>query len=157
MTTEQLKELAEDPKKFLNRCKHYEQRIKIKQAQIQHYRGMEYAITATIKDTTSFGGIVTSKIENCSISIMAIEEDIQKEIEYIKKDRLLIQEAINLVDDEDLRQVLEARYVYEMKWEEIALLLGHSYRWTLRLHGKALKNISQKSKEAILSHTKLAL
>lgn len=150
MTLEQLTELSEDPKKFLNRCKHYEQRIKIKQNQIQHYRDMEYSITAAIKDVPSFGGAVTSKIENCSISIMTIEEDIQKEIEAIKKERLLVQEAISLVDDEDLRRVLEARYVNEMKWEEIAVTLFYSYRWTLRLHGRALKSISQKAKEATL-------
>ncbi|MDO4301239.1 MAG: hypothetical protein Q4D26_07615 [Clostridia bacterium] len=152
MTVEQLKELAEDPKKFLNRCRHHEQRIKMKKDQIQHYRDMEYSITAAIKDIPSFGNKPTSKIENCSISIMAIEEDIQNEILEIQKDRALIRKAINLVDDEDLRQLLEARYLNELKWEEIALLLNHSYRWTLRLHGKALKNISQKAKEAILSH-----
>ena len=152
MTLEQLTELAEDPKNFLNRCKHYEQRIKLKQKQIQHYRDLEYSVTATIKEASAYTRTVSSKIENCSTAIIVMEEDIQKEIEQIKRNRLLIQEAINLLDNEDLQQILEARYVYEMKWEEIALLLEHSYRWTLRLHGKALKNISQKAKEAILSH-----
>lgn len=149
MTLEQLTELSEDPKKFLNRCKHYEQRIKIKQNQIQHYRDMEYSITAAIKDVPSFVGAVTSKIETCSISIMSIEEDIQKEIEAIKKERLLVQDAINLVDDEDLKCILEARYINGRKWEEISTDLAYSYRWTLILHGRALKNISQKAKELI--------
>lgn len=148
MTIEQLTELSEDPKKFLNQCRHHNQRIKLKEAQIQHYRDMEYSITATIKDTPSFGSTPTSKVENCTISIMAIEEDIQKEIEEIKKGRLLVQEAIDLVDDHDLKSVLEARYINEMRWEEIAAALFFSYRWTLRLHGKALKYISQKAKEA---------
>lgn len=148
MTIEQLQELSEDPKKFLNRCKHYEQRIKIKQAQIQHYRDMEYSITSTIKDVPSFVGSVTSKIENCSISIMAIEEDIQKEIETIRQERLLVQEAIAMVDNPDLKSVLEAKYIDEMTWEEIAVQLFYSYRWTLRLHGRALRELSIKAKEA---------
>ena len=152
MTIEQLQELSEDPKKFLNRCRYYEQRIKLKQAQIQHYRGMELSITASLKDIPTFGSAPTSKIENCTISIMGLEEDIQKEIENIKRDRLLVIEAINLVDEQDLRQILESRYIYETKWEEIALLSGYSYRWTLRLHGRALKLISKKAKEAISIH-----
>ena len=152
MTIEQLTELAEDPKKFLNRCRYYEQRIKLKQAQIQHYRDMELSITASLKDIPTFGSAPTSKIENCTISIMGLEEDIQKEIENIKRDRLLVIEAINLVDEQDLRQILESRYIYETKWEEIALLSGYSYRWTLRLHGRALKLISKKAKEAISIH-----
>lgn len=157
MTEEQLKELYEDPKKFLNRCRHCEQHIKMKKDQIRHYRDIEYSITAAIKEVPSFGNNVTSKIENCSVSIMAIEEDIRKEILMLQKDRALIQEAINLVDDEDLKQLLEARYLNELKWEEIAVLLGYSYRWVLRLHGKSLKNISQKAKEAILSHVELVI
>lgn len=152
MTIEQLQELSEDPKKFLNRCRYYEQRIKLKQAQIQHYRDMELSITASLKDIPTFGSAPTSKIENCTISIMGLEEDIQKEIENIKRDRLLVIEAINLVDEQDLRQILESRYIYETKWEEIALLSGYSYRWTLRLHGRALKLISKKAKEAISIH-----
>lgn len=152
MTIEQLQELSEDPKKFLNRCRYYEQRIKLKQAQIQHYRDMELSITASLKDVPTFGSTPTSKIENCTISIMGLEEDIQKEIENIKRDRLLVIEAINLVDEQDLRQILESRYIYETKWEEIALLSGYSYRWTLRLHGRALRLISKKAKEAISIH-----
>lgn len=152
MTIEQLQELSEDPKKFLNRCRYYEQRIKLKQAQIQHYRDMELSITASLKDIPTFGSAPTSKIENCTISIMGLEEDIQKEIENIKRDRLLVIEAINLVDEQDLRQILESRYIYETKWEEIALFSGYSYRWTLRLHGRALRLISKKAKEAISIH-----
>lgn len=152
MTIEQLQELSEDPKKFLNRSRYYEQRIKLKQAQIQHYRDMELSITASLKDVPTFGSAPTSKIENCTISIMGLEEDIQKEIENIKRDRLLVIEAINLVDEQDLRQILESRYIYETKWEEIALLSGYSYRWTLRLHGRALRLISKKAKEAISIH-----
>ena len=155
MTTEQLQELSENPKKFLNRCRRYEQRIRLKKDQIQHYRDMELSITAPLKEALSFGSGPTSKIENCTVSIMGLEEDIQKEILALQKDRVLIREAINLVDDEDLRQLLEARYLNELKWEEISLLMSYSYRWTLRLHGRALKYLSQKAKEVPQSHIEL--
>ena len=52
-----------------------------------------------------------------------------------------IEEAIKAVPDGRQQQILHMRYVERKKWEEIAVDLGIDYRWTLRLHGKALKKI----------------
>lgn len=146
MKRENLEILAEKPKEFLNRCKWHEQRIKFKQAQIQKYRDMACSITAPLKDNPSFGsGVPSSKIENCIANIDGLERDIQEEIEKLRTELRTIEEAINLVSNKDLKFILEARYLQQMKWEEIAVLLPRSYRWTLRLHGKALQELSKEA------------
>lgn len=145
MTQEDLKILSRNPKEFLSRCKWNEQRIKIRREQIQKYRDMALSITASIKDVPSFGGVPSSKIENCAVNIAELESGIEEEIKKLKDEIGIIKEAINLTKDNDLKFLLEARYLQRMNWEEIAVLLSRSYRWTLRLHGKALQEISREA------------
>lgn len=146
MTQEDLEILAKRPKDFLNHCKWHEQRIKFKQEQIQRFRDMACSITAPLKDVPSFGsGVPSSKVENCIVNISGLAQDIQKDIEKLRAELQTTRKAIDLISDTDLKFLLEARYLQRMKWEEIAMLLSCSYRWVLRLHGKALQEISKEA------------
>lgn len=146
MTQEDLEILAERPKDFLNHCKWHEQRIKFKQEQIQRFRDMAYSITAPLKDVPSFGsGVPSSKVENCIVNIAGLAQDIQKDIEKLRAELQTTRKAIDLISDTDLKFLLETRYLQRMKWEEIATLLSCSYRWVLRLHGKALQELSKEA------------
>lgn len=57
---------------------------------------------------------------------------------YIKASRL-----IYLVKDDKLREILNRYYLYGQSWGRIAEDLGYSYRHVTRLHGTALKKISE--------------
>lgn len=57
---------------------------------------------------------------------------------YIKAGRL-----IYLVRDDKLREVLNRYYLHCQSWEKIAADLGYSRQWINRLHGYALKKISE--------------
>lgn len=154
MTEEQRKLIAENPKEFLQSCRYHEQNIKIKLEQIRHYRELAESITAEIKEITTFSLTPSCKIENCAVELVTLQEEIQQEIRELRNDLTIIQEVITWIDDETQRNLLEARYIRHMTWEEIAILLDHSYRWTLRLHGIALKKISQ---QAMLIHIEPAI
>ena len=52
---------------------------------------------------------------------------------------------IYLVEDDKKRQILNMYYLYCNSWEQIATELGRSVRQIHRLHGYALKEISQKA------------
>jgi hypothetical protein len=145
MTEQERTFLAKDPKEFLKSCFYHEQRIKEKQELIQHYRELSESITQEIKEVTTFGLTPSCKIEKCAIEIVCIEEDILKEVEALKYDRRIVQEAIDLLTDGNMKLLLEARYLRHAKWEEIMELLDISYRWTLRLHGIALQKISEQA------------
>lgn len=49
-----------------------------------------------------------------------------------------ISEELNKLDNEELIKLLYLRYFEFKSWEEIAINMNYSYRWILRLHGKAL-------------------
>ncbi len=46
--------------------------------------------------------------------------------------------AISAVPERRLRLLLEYRYIDDLTWEQVASALTSDYRWTLRLHDRAL-------------------
>lgn len=47
---------------------------------------------------------------------------------------------INRIKNETEIEVLVRRYIKGEKWEKIALEIGYDYRYTLKIHGRALEN-----------------
>lgn len=63
-----------------------------------------------------------------------------------------IEHSIRSVGDDVLEEVLELRYLQYMKWEDITDKMGYKdTRWVQRLHGRALKNLSQTIESHVLS------
>lgn len=54
-----------------------------------------------------------------------------------------IEAVIQQVDDSRMQRILHMRYVENMKWEEIAVASGFSYRQVLRIHGEALQAVKK--------------
>ncbi len=44
------------------------------------------------------------------------------------------------MENEDEQEVLRLRYILGMKWEEVAVKMGYSWKQTHRIHSSALKN-----------------
>lgn len=72
---------------------------------------------------------------------------IDEQIELLREERLKrakaysrIENAIRRMTDDDEQKVLRLRYIKNMKWEEIALEMNFSYKWTHIIHGRALGN-----------------
>lgn len=145
MTEKQRNLLIENPGEFLKSCWYHNQWIKLKLEEIRHYRDIAESITAEIKEVTTFSLTLSCKVENCVVEMVTIQEEIQKRVQELRSDLDAIQEAINLLDDESQKLLMDARYIRHMNWEEISILISCSYRWTLRLHGQALKKISEKA------------
>lgn len=57
---------------------------------------------------------------------------------YIRASRL-----IYIVGDDKLREILDRYYLYRQSWSRIAEDMGYSERWVKKLHGTALKKISE--------------
>ena len=56
-----------------------------------------------------------------------------------------IGQAIDRLPDERLARLLRLRYIDGMTWEQIAVKMNYDYRWTLRLHGRALTRLTIES------------
>ncbi len=80
--------------------------------------------------------------ENTYLKIIELEDAINGEIDKYIELRNEIETAILSVNDLKLQNVLRHRYINGMTWESIAVKMNYDYRWVLKLHGKALTELS---------------
>lgn len=139
MTEDILKQLAEDPVPVLNRGYRAKERIEARRERIESWRQIAESITANPENASSGGGYPTSKVENCVVNIMALEEEIKDEIsEILGFEREASEMIRDLVADPNYKTVLELRYLSYLRWEEIAVRMNYTFRWTQELHRRAL-------------------
>lgn len=74
-------------------------------------------------------------------------ELVEEQIEKLGKERLEAAEAytgiecrIRQMKNETEKEVLRLRYIRGMKWEDIAVEMGYSWKHIHRIHGSALRN-----------------
>ena len=72
---------------------------------------------------------------------------LDEQIDLLKEERLekvrcyqKIESQISQMENEDEQEVLRLRYILGMKWEEVAVKMGYSWKQTHRIHSSALKN-----------------
>ena len=72
---------------------------------------------------------------------------LNEQIDLLKEERLEkvrcyqeIERQISRMENEDEQEVLRLRYILGMKWEEVAVKMGYSWKQTHRIHSSALKN-----------------
>lgn len=144
-----LTKLAEDPVPVLNRGYRAEERIAGRRGRIRHWREIAESITANPENASGGGGGPSKKVENCVIKIMELEEEILAEIEELQQLARETTEIISVfVEDPNYKAVLEHRYVEQKRWEEIAVEMGYTFRWTQELHRRALRAL----KEAVVAY-----
>lgn len=92
--------------------------------------------------------IVSNPVENNYIILEELERAIQKHTK-LEARRLLdiiyqreaIEKAINSLDDEYYKAILDMRYIKGASWERIAVTVSYSYKHTKRLHWRAVEKI----------------
>lgn len=72
---------------------------------------------------------------------------LDEQIDLLKEERLervrcyqKIERQIRQMENEDEQEVLRLRYILGMKWEEVAVKMGYSWKQTHRIHSSALQN-----------------
>ena len=72
---------------------------------------------------------------------------LNEQIDLLKEERLekvrcyqKIERQISRMENEDEQEVLRLRYILGMKWKEVAVKMGYSWKQTHRIHSSALKN-----------------
>jgi hypothetical protein len=140
---------SQDKKHWLGRYQSIKRQIKSKMDEIERLKSWGTKITPTLSDMPK-GGDSSNKIEIMTERIDEIERQMSEELQRLVNTRAEIEIAIQGVDEETYREVLERRYIIGEHWEQIAVNMDYDYRWVLRLHGKALSKIE--IKEATKSH-----
>lgn len=74
---------------------------------------------------------------------------LDEQIQELKEERLEnvriyqgIEGRIRKMENEDEQRVLRLRYIKGMKWDEVAVEMGYSLKWTHKIHSDALKHFN---------------
>lgn len=138
MTREDLQAIAQDPKAFLLQCGKAERSIRTKARRIDHLQQISVQITTTIKAVSAYTG-PGDKVGDCASEIVDLTGEIAQEAGDLAHLQRRVADAIEeLVPGDKQRDLLEAKYLAGMTWEEIAWSKHYAYRWVMRLHKQAL-------------------
>ncbi len=126
---------------WLNRYRKLDKEMGRKCEELSHWRSRATKITPALTGMPG-GGAAGDRIQDAVEKIVALEGEINVEIDRLLQVRGEIEKAIKTVPDDTLRTLLELRYIDGLTWEKIAVKLDKSYQWICELHGRALKKIN---------------
>lgn len=126
--------------RYLSRYRRLNERIDRLLEEQSRWREMALKITPTLSQTPG-GGESGSPIERPMDKVLEIDEEINREIDELQIVRQEIRAALNQLEDENLKLLMEYRYIDGLTWEQIAVKMNYSYMQICRLHGKALRTI----------------
>ena len=126
--------------RYLSRYRRMSKRIDRLLEEQSRWREMALKITPVLSQTPG-GGESGSPIERPMDKVLEIDEEINREIDELQTVRQEIRSALDQLEDENLKLLMEYRYIDGMTWEQVAVEMHYSYMQICRLHGKALKTI----------------
>lgn len=88
------------------------------------------------------GGESGSPVERPMDKVLEIDEEINREIDELQTVRQEIRAALNQLEDENLKLLMEYRYIDGLTWEQIAVKMNYCWRQVCRKHGQALTQIT---------------
>ncbi len=130
-------------KEYLSQYYILDKRIKDKKDEIEKLKLL-------VNNVGSFTG--TEKVQSSSnlhkmSDTIAVIVDLSNEIMeqttkllQLKYDIMIL---IEKAEKQEYKRLLELRYIVCMKWEEIAVDMGYSYKYVHKVHNKALNNLSK--------------
>ena len=126
--------------RYLSRYRRLNERIDRLLEEQSRWREMALKITPVLSQTPG-GGESGSPIERPMDKVLEIDVEINREIDELQIVRQEIRAALNQLEDENLKLLMEYRYIDGLTWEQIAVKMNYSYMQICRLHGKALRTI----------------
>ena len=129
------------PKEYLQQYRYAVRRVAAAQEHRDELREIAERITPNY--ASEGGGTHQSgdKLGSAVARIIDAEKRVSAEIELMIATKNDIENTINAVNDDRLKDILYSRYICGKKWEQIAVDLNIEYRWLLRLHGRALQEV----------------
>lgn len=128
-------------KEYLLQARYLDERITSKTQQIASLNDLATRCTTTFSDMPRNPNRGGSKIEDCVIKIIELEESIKKDIEKLVDLKSEIMAVIKGVPNVEYQTLLEKRYLCFITWEQIAVDMNYSMQHVHRMHSAALKVI----------------
>ena len=128
-------------KAYLGQARFLDMRIKSKIQQIESLNELATSCTAALSDMPRNPNKGRSRVEDCVMKILELQESLQTDIDRLVELKKEIRSVITTVEDTDERLVLKYRYVHNYTWEQIGNELHADARTVRRWHGKALLHV----------------
>ncbi len=120
--------------------------------ELQRWQDLATRISPSYSDMPHGGG--SDKVQTAAVEVAELTDKLNQKLHQAIMVQENIKKLLESLDDIKLRQLMSYRYINGMRWEEIAVRMDFNYRWVLRLHRKALNQISE---QAIESHIKTVI
>lgn len=137
----------EEKKEYL---KSYQRSVKREQDildEIQRLR-LDKMFPSIVNDGMPHGSSQTDLSDYIAILDEMIEDLKAERLKRVKRQQE-IEQRIQQMEDEDEQRVLRLRYIKGMKWEEVAVEMGYSWKWTHEIHSEALKHFEIPKEETL--------
>ena len=130
-----------NPKEYLSQARWLDLRINSKLQQVESLHNLATKATSTLSDVPHSGSRNVHRMEDIIHKIVALENEINGDIDQLVDLKRDITECIHSVEIMEYQSLLEKRYLCLMTWEQIAAETGCSVRNIYLMHGEALKKV----------------
>ncbi len=131
-----------NPKEYLSQAHWLDMRINSKLHQVESLHSLATKASSTLSDAPRGGARNIHRMEDIILKIVAMENEIDMEIDRLVDLKRAITECIRSVEIVEYQSLLEKRYLCQMTWEQIAAESGCSVRNIHLMHGEALKKVT---------------
>ena len=128
-------------KEYHNKLRTLDKQIDSKLEQIDRLRSLAERVTTTLSFTPKGAG-GANRTEYCIERIWQLEKEVTEDIDRLVDMKSGIRGAIERVENDKYRMLLEYRYLCGNTWEQIAEKMRIDLRWVYRMHGRALQEIT---------------
>lgn len=125
-------------KERLSRAYRLDRKIKSKVDQITEMKALATKVNTAMSDIRVQTSRNDHRLEDIMIKIMEYQNELCDEMERLVEIKKEIKDAIDTVNNDEQRLVLEMRYLLYMRWEEIAVEMNYSMDHIYRLHRDGL-------------------
>lgn len=123
-------------KRFLGKFSDNEREIRRLEDEICRWESRAQKMTGSFSHAPSHRG--EDRIQSAVDEIVELRNLLYDRLVDATELRRRIAQVISNVPEQRLQLLLEYRYIDGLTWEEVATALTCDYRWTLRLHDRAL-------------------
>lgn len=139
-------------KEYLRQIRSCDRTITNKLEEVTKLNELMLNVTSAWKSDVVQSGGSGDKLGDTVAKIIDLQKEINEEIDRLVDLRREVMATIDKVEGSDLRDILYRRYLRFESWEEIAVGTAYTYRHVLRLHGIALKKVSEIMKDVTECH-----
>ena len=127
-------------KEFLRRARTVDRRVDEAQERVERLRARLEAGRRSSLTGMPRGG--QQDWTDTADRLIELERRVNARIRELVRWKLAAMDAIDLVEEANLREVLELYYIDGYNWEQVAQRMGVDLRWVYRLHGRALLKVN---------------